>query len=82
MFGNYLQSVRVAADEQIKFFQSAGENVIHEDPRMVELIRLLLWEADVCYLGLDIMASSSLPLDGRRRFSIFTFTNGIRAAKV
>jgi hypothetical protein len=81
-FGKYIQSVWVTAVGQIRIFQFTGENRIREDPRMADLLRLLLWTADACYSSLTPTTSLPLPSKGNIRFSIFTFTGGMYTTEV
>ena len=61
-FGKHIQSVWVAADGQIRIFQFAGENKIRDDPRMAELLRLLLFNAEACYSNLIPTITCPLPV--------------------
>ena len=76
-FGKDIQSVWVAANGQVRIFQFAGENRIREDPRMSDLLRLLVWSAHACVSSLTPATSIALPAKGNIRFSVFTFTEGI-----
>ncbi len=80
-FGKYIQSVWATADGQLKVFQFAGENKISNDPRIAELLRLLLFNAEACYSNLTPTTTCPLPVGGNIRFSIFTF-DGIFTSEV
>lgn len=73
-FGKHTQSVWVTADGRIQIFQFAGENPIREDPRMADLLRHLLFNAELCYSSLASTTTCPLPSGGNIRFSILTFT--------
>jgi hypothetical protein len=80
-FGKHIQSLWATADGQLKIFQFAGENKISDDPRMAELIRYLLFNAEACYSNLTSSTTFPLPVSGNIRFSVLTFA-GIYTSEV
>jgi hypothetical protein len=80
-FGKHIQSVWATADGQSRIFQFVGENKISDDPRMAELLRHLLYNAEACYSNLTSSTTCPLPVSGNIRFSIFTF-DGIFTSEV
>jgi hypothetical protein len=80
-FGKHIQSLWATADGQLKIFQFAGENKISDDPRMAELIRYLLFNAEACYSNLTSSTTCPLPVSGNIRFSVLTF-EGIYTSEV
>jgi hypothetical protein len=73
-FGKLTQSVWATAEGQIRIFQFAGENRLREDPRMADLVRILLFDAEMCYPSLTSTTICPLPSSDKIRFSVLTFT--------
>jgi hypothetical protein len=80
-FGKHIQSVWATADGQLRIFQFAGESKIRDDPRMADLLRYLLFNAEACYSNLTSSTTCPLPVSGNIRFSVFTFA-GIYTSEV
>jgi len=80
-FGKHIQSLWVTADGRIRIFQFAGESSIREDSRMADLLRWILFNAELCYSSLTPTVECPLPASGYIRFSIFTFT-GIYTSEI